>query len=139
MKKMIQDIKKTSISCGKFLSAAVFFCIGLGCQKLVFFLALVKLHNLRLRFADGVRVNQAPQTRRFRPFCSGKMYCVPNTAGQSVLAHWESVIFVNRQKKKKKKKRMKTERDYMIRQVTCVYLVNVNKVLKNKMKKVTEL
>ena len=44
------------------------FCfIGLGCQKLVFFLALVKLHNLRLRFADGVRVSQAAQTRRFRP------------------------------------------------------------------------
>ena len=47
-----------------------FFFIGFGCQKLVFFLALVKLHNLRLRFADGVRVSQAPQTRRFRPFCS---------------------------------------------------------------------
>ncbi|MBQ3599868.1 MAG: hypothetical protein II992_01530, partial [Lachnospiraceae bacterium] len=48
-----------------------FHCfIGLGCQKLVFFLALVKLHNLRLRFVDGVRVSQAPQTRRFRPFCS---------------------------------------------------------------------
>ena len=39
-------------------------------SKACIFLALVKLHNLRLRFADGVRVSQAPQTRRFRPFCS---------------------------------------------------------------------
>ena len=55
---------------GNILTGSVFFFIGLGCQKLVFFLALVKLHNLRLRFADVVRVSQAPQTRRFRPFCS---------------------------------------------------------------------
>ena len=63
--------------------------IGLGCQKLVFFLALVKLHNLRLRFVDGVCVSQAPQTRRFRPFCSvAYQQMFPQTRyAQTVLQH----------------------------------------------------
>ena len=66
-----------------------FFFIVLGCQKLVFFLALVKLHNLRLRFVDGVRVSQAPQTRRFRPFCSvAYQQMFPQTRyAQTVLQH----------------------------------------------------